>query len=499
MSSKSSYFLYTSLLVLVIFPFSLAHATYPSNITVTAGSCSAGTVSLSWGPPDETTYLITWISYEPHDFSASNTFSKTYNLSDPLPPGSYYIDTSGYDSGYNGLWYGTSLGSTHVSAGDTVTSVTQSGTISGNDGGNDYVDSFLFTDPSNVNMLAYAIADNGTILATTTGTSYTVTGLSTTTSHYIQVGTIVANQTNGIWYSDAIECPLPDVIAGGNNEFAPYPILTGQSESFSNDVQNWGDAVATNFPNIFQIVDSTMTNTIARVDAGTISSLDGEGASTPLSGSYTFTTPGTYYVRTCANMNTSGATVITESDSDNNCNNWSPLTVTSPPPACSTLTATPSTIDTGGTVHLTWLCQNVSSCAAISNTDGFTTNGHTSGSGSAVPSTPNDALTYGMTCDGTNFYFPPVAVVTPTVNISANPARVRQSGATTTVSWNSSNVDPSSCSVKQNGATLSSGLNNGSTIATINSQTTFSISCSASGPTVTSSAAVNIAPGFLEF
>ncbi|MHB8660997.1 MAG: CARDB domain-containing protein [Minisyncoccota bacterium] len=124
--------------------------------------------------------------------------------------------------------------------------------------------------------------------------------------------------------------PLPDLAAGATTA-TPSSVTTGQPQSFSATVSNDpGAATATNFPNVFQIVNSDYSVTIDRVDTGLVTSLAG-GASTPISGSYTFSKPGIYHVRACTNMNASGGNpVITESDTGDSCAGWTDLTVLSP-------------------------------------------------------------------------------------------------------------------------------------------------------------------------
>jgi hypothetical protein len=330
------------------------------------------------------------------------------------------------------------------------------------------------------------------------GTSYSATGQVPGSSHSY---TIVATNSAGTSaYSAAVATSTPTGcgpdLTAGNTVASPSSGVTGSSESFSASASNIGNTTATNFPNIFQIADSAMVNTIARVTAGTVSSLSAGGTPAPLSGSYNFGTPGSYNVRACANMNTSGATGISELDTTNDCGSWLPLIIASPSPSCSTLTATPTTVDTGGSVALNWSCSNAASCTAISNSDGFTTGGSVSGSDSATPTVSNGQVTYGMTCGGTNFYFPTVNVVTPAVTISATPDRIAP-GGNTVISWTSTNVN--SCAVTKNGAAWTSGLNNSSTTVAITGQTTFVITCTTSGSPVSASTLVDVTPGFTEF
>ncbi len=144
-------------------------------------------------------------------------------------------------------------------------------------------------------------------------------------------------------------------------------------------------------------------------------------------------------------------------------------------PACSTLTASPSTIVAGGQVTLTWSCQNAASCTALPNSDGFSTGATNPASGS-TPVTPNESggqVTYGMTCGGASFNFPAVTILQPQATITANPVRVA-SGANSTITWSSSNVR--SCT--ESGPGLSTSTQSGNqTISNIAKQSVYTITC----------------------
>lgn len=123
----------------------------------------------------------------------------------------------------------------------------------------------------------------------------------------------------------------PDLTAS-NTGISPSSATVNQSVTFTATVSNAvGAATATDFPNNFQIADAGISITLDRANAGTISSLAG-GASTGISGSYTFTSAGTYNVRACANFNSSGSQGIAESNPGNNCSNWVAITVSASAP-----------------------------------------------------------------------------------------------------------------------------------------------------------------------
>ncbi len=166
-------------------------------------------------------------------------------------------------------------------------------------------------------------------------------------------------------------------------------------------------------------------------------------------------------------------------------------------PSCSILTANPDTITAGGTLTLRWECQDAAACTQVANTDGFSTGGALIGTDSTVtPSATSGDVTYGLTCDGTNFLFPSVTVLSPQVSISADPARVR-TGNTSTISWSATEVD--SCTITGPGLTPNprsdfSAVTTSQPV-TISTQSTYTITCDSLSDSVT----VNIIPVFDEF
>lgn len=166
-----------------------------------------------------------------------------------------------------------------------------------------------------------------------------------------------------------------------------------------------------------------------------------------------------------------------------------------PPPTCSTLTATPSDITTGGSVSLSWSCQNAASCTAVANSDGFSTGGAVSGTDSSVtPSITSGPATYALTCGASTFNFPAVTVHSPSATISAAPSRVPTNSAST-ITWSSADV--TSCAVS--GPGLSSTSETGAQAVTVTKQSTYTITCQTAGSPVTDSVTVNVTPSFQEF
>lgn len=170
------------------------------------------------------------------------------------------------------------------------------------------------------------------------------------------------------------------------------------------------------------------------------------------------------------------------------------------------LTANPTTVDSGQSSTLAWGSTNSNSCTAAG---GFNTGGATSGNVSTgmLTSTQN----YQVTCTGAGGNATAnasVTVLVPNIVITASPDRVSTgTGGATTISWNVSNVN--SCTINKNGAvwkTFTTGASrsaSGSAPDTINSQTTYTISCTndAGSGVIAGSATkiVNIISAFQEF
>ncbi len=168
-----------------------------------------------------------------------------------------------------------------------------------------------------------------------------------------------------------------------------------------------------------------------------------------------------------------------------------------------TLSALPSTIDQGQSSTLTWGSVNATSCTAGG---GFSTGGATSGNASTGVLAQTSI--YQVTCDGlggtSSPAFATVTVRIPTVSIGANPDRVL-SGATTTVTWNATNVN--SCTITRNNSAWQNLTADGSrtvtgtTTDTITTQTTYRITCAnnAGASAAVATQVANVVPGFEEF
>ena len=202
----------------------------------------------------------------------------------------------------------------------------------------------------------------------------------------------------------------------------PPTIMTtsaGTPTTLRGRANNIGASPAGTFQNIFQIDSGPL------IAASSITSV-AAGSDAVFTATYTFSTPGNYSVRACADDNTSWAGTIFESNEDNNCSDWSTVVVTSgiqcadgidndgngltdypADPGCSSagdtvehalptasLSASPSSIAIGSSSTLTWSSTNATSCTGTN----FSTGSETSGS---VSVSPSSSTTYTVTCTGT--------------------------------------------------------------------------------------------------
>lgn len=176
------------------------------------------------------------------------------------------------------------------------------------------------------------------------------------------------------------------------------------------------------------------------------------------------------------------------------------------PAACgptATLSASPSTIDSGQSSTLTWSSANADSCTGT----GFTADGTSGTRSTGILNSPGTS-NYQVACTGAGGTSAPafasVEVLSPNVVISASPARL-QIGANSQISWSASGVK--SCTVTGPSGTLASGnadashnFSTGSPISVaIQYQSIFTITCQTNGAPATKSVTVNVVPLFQEF
>ena len=188
---------------------------------------------------------------------------------------------------------------------------------------------------------------SGTVTASTRSTADTIVEYATTGTKSASLTLSSAGDTKSFACTSVTANPIPDLIPDDGTLPSVTPTspataaMAGESVTFSARIANKGPKAtgpANNFANVIQIRNSNANGsapgntTIARVNTGTITSL-ALGAGTNVSVPYTFsqsaiTTHGTtFFIRVCANTNTSGNAVIAAEVGGNNCGADTKITV----------------------------------------------------------------------------------------------------------------------------------------------------------------------------
>ena len=161
-----------------------------------------------------------------------------------------------------------------------------------------------------------------------------------------------------------------------------------------------------------------------------------------------------------------------------------------PPPAPTvTISANPTSIASGATSTLTWSSTNATSCTASGGWSGTKALSGTQTTGALAAST-----TYTLSCTGVGGTIAQSATVTvvpaPTVTIGANPTSIA-SGASSLLTWSSTNATSCTASGGWSGAKALSGTQ---TTGALSSSTTYTLSCTGVGGTLAQSATVTVVP-----
>jgi len=167
------------------------------------------------------------------------------------------------------------------------------------------------------------------------------------------------------------------------------------------------------------------------------------------------------------------------------------MTSTTPAPTV-TLTAAPTSVSSGASSTLTWSSTNATSCTA-SGVAGWTGAKTTAGTQSTGALSAN--VSYTLSCTGAGGTAQATASVSvtattpaPTVTLTAAPTSVA-SGASSTLTWTSTNATSCTASGGWSGAKATAGSQGTSALTTA---TTFTLSCTGAGGTGQASATVSI-------
>ncbi|PIR83484.1 hypothetical protein COU19_00065 [Candidatus Kaiserbacteria bacterium CG10_big_fil_rev_8_21_14_0_10_56_12] len=153
--------------------------------------------------------------------------------------------------------------------------------------------------------------------------------------------------TCSVTYTVASSNLIPELRAKDTTA-VPSLALTGQTVDFFAQVSNVGTATSEDFPSVFQVVNSQKSATLAWVSGGTTTAL-APGASSQISGSFVTSSVGIYYVRACANANSSGQfNIVPEQSWINDCDAWTAVSVANGPlPDLTAGPVTPTTATVG--------------------------------------------------------------------------------------------------------------------------------------------------------
>lgn len=311
-----------------------------------------------------------------------------------------------------------------------------------------------------------------------------------------------ANNCSG-WQYLNVGTPSPDLTAGA---ISPTTATRGQAQTISGAITNIGAAAAGATTGYFQLTaPSAKNSTTASVSIPVLAS----GVSSSGGFSYSFPTSGTYTVRLCADW----LGQVVESNEGNNCGPWTDIVVTGAVvPSSVSCTVSSQSAVVGGSVTY-----DTSTVGAATAPYGWTaSDGTTYGSGSSVTRSFSTAGSYDMSVTATyasnNPAICPRVTVgagwctsgTPTLTITATPARVR-AGQTSTVRWSAAGVNGQNadCTVTGPGISWSSAVSAapvcsaaGEETVTINTQSTYTLTCDGAQP---KTATVNVIPNFQEF
>ncbi len=169
--------------------------------------------------------------------------------------------------------------------------------------------------------------------------------------------------------------------------------------------------------------------------------------------------------------------------------NSATVTVTAPAPIV-TISANPTTVNSGSTSVLTWSSTNATTCTA---SNGWTGTQPTSGTQTTVALSATTKFVLVCTGDGgsaRNSATVSVNVTPPTVSLSANPSSVA-SGGSSTLTWSSTNADSCAASGAFTGSLPTSGSQ---TVNNITSNATYTLTCTNFAGSNSTSATISVPP-----
>lgn len=227
-----------------------------------------------------------------------------------------------------------------------------------------------------------------------------LTGDANVDSCYANASSVIACETSLVNTLPPPQCPtyvpMPELTA---SNVSPTNGMVGAPMTLVASVTNApaGVSIPGTFRNIFQFsTDGTSAGAQPPLAGSNIVALN-MGQSKNTSYVWTPASPGTYYVRACADNDITWTGSISESDEGNNCSPvWTSILVATPTPTA-TLSASDTTPNYNTPVILTWSSSNATSCSATSG-PGFSTGGATSDTDTSSNLTAN--ATFAISCTG---------------------------------------------------------------------------------------------------
>jgi hypothetical protein len=182
------------------------------------------------------------------------------------------------------------------------------------------------------------------------------------------VNASILNTASSKLFAAVINAEQADLSANG---ISPSSAVIGTSVPFQGTITNTGTKTTNSTFFVRYFIDNNTDHTTVPYAVAGSESVLLPGGSFTTSGNFTFPAKpasGTWYVQLCADMNSSRVGIIVESNEENNCTEWTPITVTASSPILATSTpfiqVTPTTGATPLTVSISGVVANTAnSCA----------------------------------------------------------------------------------------------------------------------------------------
>lgn len=288
----------------------------------------------------------------------------------------------------------------------------------------------------------------------------------------------------------------------------PSTAVAGTAKTFSSTITNTSaTSTGKTTQNVFQIDLDSDHSTVTTSRSGSATPTLAGGATNVSTVSYTFSAAGTFYVRACADNNTSMSGTLIESNEGDNCSSWRTVTVSASGSTAMTCSVSATTITVGGSV--TW-------SAVPANLGIYSWTPSETGTALVGPSNRNATLSrtyaaagfYGMDVTANAGAYsdscPTITVGnpcgTPSTTVTADPGRVTV-GSTATITFNASGIN-GSCTLTGPGVNQTVSANSCSVADTdivtppITGQSVYTLSCTGAAD---ATAIVNVIPRFQEF